>query len=702
MSFLHQIESYVQEKTLSSELDNEAAFLEVACEYLQAESLISDLNHCYYFSDEGKVLKINGFSIDESEEILSIFITNYDSEFDKIDKNQAISLFKSLNRAFTDIIEKPSAKIPESHILKELQRVYSSELSLKLVRINFYLITNKDAVNKKEITYEEVFGKSFVSNLNFGFNIIDLKELERIHKNNQSLDIVVKNYFDKPIEILSPNLPTDSYSTSLCILPGEFIFKIYEDLGPRLLESNVRSFLSSKVKVNKGIADTIKNKPNMFLAYNNGLCVTVSDIILNEDGSVKEFKNFQIVNGGQTTSSIFFTKLKNIKDIDLSKIYVMAKITKMGRNIDSEIIQKTIARNSNLQNAVKGSDLNSSEEYLKLLHSCSKKYRNANLNNYFYFERTRGQYNVERDLTRNKQFTNLYPTSQKFDKVALSILYYCGLREIKPYISVQSAEKRYDLLSEIMNSESKYVDEQYFIRLTGANILYNQMSKIYGVGENAIGRIRKNVLAYGIGLIQNYLNKQNKSIDFKSIWNKGIDNTCKEKLHSFMKKVNEFLLASFSDGRLDEKCKKEESWKLVVKNFDNNIIEKLCENLPICDQPKYSIAKNVENEIGIHETMINEVNDMISSELYKKMKKCITNEIDNNSATGNSRYSRNHLTILHDHFRPKNDGTLNPYTYKLYLENAKTKKAILELNFKIENIKRIIDALLIDENLNLL
>ena len=122
------------------------------------------------------------------------------------------------------------------------------------------------------------------------------------------------------------------------------------------------------------------NAPEMFLAYNNGLCVTVSEIILNEDGTVKTFKNFQIVNGGQTTSSIFFATqdAKKSRDnyINLAKVNVMAKITEIKRNIDSIKIQSTIAKNSNLQNAVRQSDLSSNEEYLINLNTCSKKFRN--------------------------------------------------------------------------------------------------------------------------------------------------------------------------------------------------------------------------------------------------------------------------------------------------------------------------------------
>ena len=75
MSFSKQIESSIQEKILSNQLDKEGALLEVACKYLQYESVVSEISHSYYYdNNDGKTIKINGFSLDDSEEILSFFI----------------------------------------------------------------------------------------------------------------------------------------------------------------------------------------------------------------------------------------------------------------------------------------------------------------------------------------------------------------------------------------------------------------------------------------------------------------------------------------------------------------------------------------------------------------------------------------------------------------------------------------------------
>jgi hypothetical protein len=95
------------------------------------------------------------------------------------------------------------------------------------------------------------------------------------------------------------------------IMPGQGLAMLYKQFGARLLEQNVRSFLQFAGKINKGIRDTIRNEPQMFLAFNNGIAATADHIELDEENRyIKNIKNLQIVNGGQTTASIFNTERK--------------------------------------------------------------------------------------------------------------------------------------------------------------------------------------------------------------------------------------------------------------------------------------------------------------------------------------------------------------------------------------------------------
>src|SRR3546814_10832595 len=82
-------------------------------------------------------------------------------------------------------------------------------------------------------------------------------------------------------------------------------------------------------KVNRGIRDTLRNSPERFMAYNNGVVIVADEVSINRasDGSpgISSLKGMQIVNGGQTTASIYFSK-KKAPDIDLRRVRVPAKI----------------------------------------------------------------------------------------------------------------------------------------------------------------------------------------------------------------------------------------------------------------------------------------------------------------------------------------------------------------------------------------
>ena len=720
MSFGLTLKSLIEEKFIQDpQLNAESAFCEIISDYLEDSSLITEFTHSPYFKEEqkGQNLKIDGFCINENETVLSLFIANYNNldENGKLNLKDVEALFKQLYRVLNYVIRVRDAELPKANILSALNTEFHAGIKKNIVKIDFYLFTNNTAVNKKEVDKTKILSKADLeSPIDYNFRIYDIKELERLHRSNQKLDIDVEDYYDKPILVLKPKIGNSSYGTAISIFPGEFLYNIYSDFGGRLLESNVRSFLSSRVKVNQGIKDTLVNGPEMFLAYNNGLCVTVSEIILNEDQSVKTFKNFQIVNGGQTTSSIFFATQdakKTNKYVDLDRVNVMAKITEIKRNIDSVKIQSTIAKNSNLQNAVKQSDLSSNEEYLINLNTCSKKFRNPSSNNYYYFERTRGQYQLENNLSKNqKHFLNLFPKHQKIEKSDLSILFYCALgNKMKPFISVQSAEKRYNLMRDHFDAENKKISEEYFINIIGSFIFYRLLKTKYGAGKNAVGRIRKNVIAYSVSLIQEYLMKSKNSVDFQAIWRNGVD-IPETIIKEFLIYINKLLLKNLDDGRLDEACKKEDSWNKILTKVDWSKLDSMIEFLPTCEIKKFNYnASSKFNSDSKYELLVDEINKIIHSpKRYAKLDARISNEIETYTEDGMSLYSRTHLSLMRNHFRPNTKKTdFNPKTYKLYLgecqnQNGVTiKRKFTDLKIHLDRLYRVFNAILNDELLRL-
>ena len=76
----------------------------------------------------------------------------------------------------------------------------------------------------------------------------------------QNIEIDFREYIPEGIPCLeASSASTAEYNSYLCIIPGKVLADIYDKYGSQLLEGNVRSFLSTKVAVNKKIRETILN-----------------------------------------------------------------------------------------------------------------------------------------------------------------------------------------------------------------------------------------------------------------------------------------------------------------------------------------------------------------------------------------------------------------------------------------------------------
>lgn len=90
---------------------------------------------------------------------------------------------------------------------------------------------------------------------------------------------------------------------------------------------------------------TIKNKPEMFFSYNNGISTTASDVELKPLGRtlyLTKLTDWQIVNGGQTTASI-----ASAQGCDLSKVFVQMKVSVVKNKENYSEIVKDISTCAN-------------------------------------------------------------------------------------------------------------------------------------------------------------------------------------------------------------------------------------------------------------------------------------------------------------------------------------------------------------------
>jgi len=143
----------------------------------------------------------------------------------------------------------------------------------------------------------------------------------------------------------------------------EFLRKYKETTGDidLLYEKNIRKFLGSKKKVNKGIERTLMEYAERFGLYNNGITVVVEDFESTDDVFI--LTEPYVVNGCQTTRTIWGVMIKkleaggtgNNQELETWKEkanqgIVIIKIVKVGA--DGKALLDDTTRYTNSQNAI--------------------------------------------------------------------------------------------------------------------------------------------------------------------------------------------------------------------------------------------------------------------------------------------------------------------------------------------------------------
>ena len=149
------------------------------------------------------------------------------------------------------------------------------------------------------------------------------------------------------------------HDNALCCVVSAFDYADFVERNEHyVFESNIRKHLGGKGSINKGITKTLEEYPHNFFEWNNGITITVDNYSMKNNQLGLE--GAQIVNGAQTSKSILDRKKKtNNLDAEVLVTIIKTKDEKHQRNI-------TKYRNS--QNAIKGKDYVSLEDYHIAVH----------------------------------------------------------------------------------------------------------------------------------------------------------------------------------------------------------------------------------------------------------------------------------------------------------------------------------------------
>jgi len=559
-------------------LYHESVFSEIVMQHMADIGMtFPDYQICHYTAKLNNAnLRLSGYAFSEEADQLDLFVCIYAGSDDLVsipDSETKIAaeqcsrfLTNCINGRLLSTMDKSSDAYDLAFIIKEGYE--------KLDQIRIYVLTDRQSKAKRFKSREEK-GKTIM------LEVMDIERLYRHWSEGKPRDELVINFSEVSGGALPciyvPGEMTD-YDYALTVIPGEALCFLYGKYGARLLEANVRSFLSSTGKVNKGIRDTLRNDPERFMAYNNGIVIVADAAHLGKttDGGtgILWLKGMQIVNGGQTAASIYFSKKKN-PEIDLSRVRVPAKIIIL-RSSDAileEVLISDISRYANSQNSVKQSDLSANKPFHVEIEKLSlSTYCPDGIGRWFY-ERASGSYNTMliREGTTPARLRDLkaaIPSSRKITKTDLAK--FLNTWDSKPHVVSLGSQKNFERFMQAFTEQQQEreslfpqaIDVSTYKAMIAKAIIFKKTQSIV---RPMFPAFQGNIVIYLISILSFRLGNK---INFDLIWNKqDISPELRNQLQIWAKEINVVLHSSSGGKMISEWAKKQECWE-IVRNSD--------------------------------------------------------------------------------------------------------------------------------------
>lgn len=578
----HEIQSLAYSDESGDSKENK--FTEYVMEKLAESGETEGVRLCPYIKEnkqENIQFKINGYALEEGYENIDIFISHY------VDTNQH---YKVLKADFDKLIKWPTAfvnaalkghlnEVEPSSEAYGLARILSQNRN-DIIRVRIFLISNG------EITYDtpKDFQLKNMEEILIRFEIWDIDRLHRLEQskgNREPIELDFEEMLGMTLPCLEMPVKNDLYECYLAIVPGNVLSFLYQNYGTRLLESNVRAFLQQTGKINQGIRDTIRFKPHMFLTYNNGLSTTAQEVRTrkSENGHLEivSIKDFQIVNGGQTTASLFHTSRK-YKEANINEVFVQMKLTVIKDEDKKTETVPFISRFANSQNKVTELDLTSNNPFLQRLEELSRTTyaihpEDRSKQTIWFFERVSGQYKeaLNKENTKSKQdsFKLKYPKDQVLIKSDVAKV--MNIWKLQPYHVSKGSQKNYvSFLKEIdKEPKSKKINRVYWEDIVANAILFRETDKLFGrKNVNAIGDT--NIKSHTIGYALAYFHyKTDNKLNLGKIWRtQRIEDELLEELRKLVLFTYNFF-TNLDVALISEAAKSEKTW-MKLRDMSNN------------------------------------------------------------------------------------------------------------------------------------
>lgn len=569
--FLRETQAAVRSQMRDGALYEELVFSSIVMDHMSDIGMTFEPVECHF---EGKVgnanLRLSGYSLSEESDQLDLFVSlyaNVDIPTPVPDLETKTAVEQCLRFLTLCAEGKMAPKLDPSSdvrsLAETLQAIYDD-----LEQIRVYVITDRVAKSKSFKT-RDIGGKAV------RLEVMDIERLHRHWSEGKPRDELVVDFTEvsgAPLPCVFVPGESDDYDYALTASPAEALRLLYEKFGARLLEANVRSFLSVKGKgVNAGIQNTLRTAPERFMAYNNGIVIVADEMRLGKpgDGSagIAWLKGLQIVNGGQTTASIYFAK-KKYPDTDLSRVRVPAKIIVM-RAQDSakeEALVSDISRFANSQNAVRQSDLSANKPFHVEIEKLSRSVYCPDGVGQWFYERASGSYNtlLAREGTTQaklKALKDAIPTARRVTKTDLAK--YITAWDKKPDIVSLGSQKNFDKfmagLTPVDGQETPVPSVADFKAMIAKAKIYRDAQKLLRPMFQAF---QANVTAYTVSLVAEKLGDR---IDLERIWAKqAVSPELLAQIAVWAKEVNDVLHSSSGGKMVSEWAKRPECKEAVM------------------------------------------------------------------------------------------------------------------------------------------
>jgi hypothetical protein len=569
--FLCETQATVRSQMRDGALYEELVFASIVMDHMSEIGMTFEPVGCHF---EGRVgnanLRLSGYAVSEDCDQLDLFVSlyaNVDTPTPIPDSETKTAVEQCLRFLTLCAEGKMAPKLdPSSDVRSLAETLHGIYNDLEQIRV--YVITDKVAKSKSFKT-RDIGGKAV------RLEVMDIERLHRHWSEGKPRDELVVDFNEvsgAPLPCVFVPGENDDYDYALTAIPGEALRLLYEKFGARLLEANVRSFLSAKGKgVNVGIQNTLRSAPELFMAYNNGIVIVADEMRLGKqsDGSagIAWLKGMQIVNGGQTTASLYFTK-KKYPGTDLSHVRVPAKIIVMKADdaTKEEALVSDISRFANSQNAVKQSDLSANKPFHVEIEKHSRSVYCPDGVGQWFYERAAGSYNTL--LTREgttpaklKALKDAIPTARRITKTDLAK--YITAWDRKPDIVSLGTQKNFDRfmagLTPPDDQDVPLPTVPEFKAMIAKAKIYRESQKLLHPMFQAF---RANVVAYTVALLSEKLGSR---IDLDRIWTKqAVSPELLSQIAVWSKEINDALQASAGGRMISEWAKRPECKEAVM------------------------------------------------------------------------------------------------------------------------------------------